>query len=76
MLGRTTTPRGVRQVTYNGHALYYYIGDNKPGDTRGQALNQFGTLWYVLGPTGNAVTSALDTAKAPSAATTNEAWRV
>jgi predicted lipoprotein with Yx(FWY)xxD motif len=69
MLGRTTTPRGVRQVTYNGHPLYYYAGDNAPGDTRGQALNQFGALWYVLGPAGNARTNTRDTAKAPSAAT-------
>ena len=69
MLGRTTSPRGVRQVTYNGHPLYYYIGDSKPGDTRGQALNQFGALWYVLGPTGNAVTNTPDTAKASAAAT-------
>ena len=70
MLGRTTTPNGVRQVTYNGHPLYYYVGDSKPGDTRGQALNQFGALWYVLRPTGNAVTNTPDTAKAPSAPTT------
>ena len=70
MLGRTTTPRGVRQVTYDGHPLYYYIGDNKPGDTRGQRLNQFGALWYVLRPTGNAVTNTPDTTKAPSPGTT------
>lgn len=57
-----TGPGGSRQVTYNGHPLYYYVGDQKPGDTRGQGLNQFGALWYVLSPSGNAVT------RAPSAA--------
>jgi predicted lipoprotein with Yx(FWY)xxD motif len=57
-LGTVTSPSGVRQVTYNGHPLYYYVGDSKPGSTRGQHLNEFGALWYVLGPNGHAVTSA------------------
>ena len=45
-----TQPGGGSQVTYNGHALYYYVGDHGPGQTTGQGLNQFGALWYVLGP--------------------------
>jgi predicted lipoprotein with Yx(FWY)xxD motif len=49
---------GAAQVTYNGHPLYYYVGDRRPGQVSGQGLNQFGALWYVLGPNGNAVTSA------------------
>jgi predicted lipoprotein with Yx(FWY)xxD motif len=57
-IGTITSPSGVRQVTYNGHPLYYYVGDSTPGSTRGQGLNQFGALWYVLGPAGNAVTSS------------------
>ncbi|HEY2319898.1 MAG TPA: hypothetical protein VGH67_16450 [Solirubrobacteraceae bacterium] len=69
-LGTTTSPRGVRQVTYNGHPLYYYVGDSKPGSTRGQGLNQFGALWYVLGPTGNAVLKAPAAAQAAPPATT------
>ncbi|HEX3979175.1 MAG TPA: hypothetical protein VHW96_23085 [Solirubrobacteraceae bacterium] len=67
-LGTTTSPSGVRQITYNGHPLYYYVGDSKPGSTRGQALNQFGALWYVLSPSGKAVTSAPRTAKAATPA--------
>jgi predicted lipoprotein with Yx(FWY)xxD motif len=47
-----------RQVTYNGHPLYYYVGDSAPGSTKGQGLNEFGALWYVLGPSGSATTSA------------------
>jgi predicted lipoprotein with Yx(FWY)xxD motif len=54
-------PGGNSQVTYNGHPLYYYVGDQKPGDTLGQGLNQFGALWYVLSPSGNADTSAPST---------------
>jgi secreted repeat protein with Y-X4-D motif len=49
---------GRRQVTYNHHPLYYYIGDQGPGDTQGQGVNQFGALWYVLSPSGNAITTA------------------
>ena len=66
-IGTVTSPSGVRQVTYNGHPLYYFVGDTKPGSTRGQGLNEFGALWYVLGPAGNAVTStAAKTAAAPA----------
>jgi predicted lipoprotein with Yx(FWY)xxD motif len=51
----TTTGGAKQQVTYNGHPLYYYAGDQKPGDTTGQGLNQFGAPWYVLAPTGNKI---------------------
>jgi predicted lipoprotein with Yx(FWY)xxD motif len=43
---------GQMQATYNGHPLYYYAGDNKPGDTNGEQLNQFGGLWYAVSPSG------------------------
>lgn len=55
---RVGTIGGTGQVTYNGHPLYYYVGDQKPGQTAGQGLNEFGALWYVLSPRGNAVLSA------------------
>jgi predicted lipoprotein with Yx(FWY)xxD motif len=67
-LGTITSPGGVRQVTYNGHPLYYFAGDSKPGSTRGQALNEFGALWYVLGSSGNAITSSSGTENAAPAA--------
>jgi len=43
------------QVTYSGHPLYYYAGDQKAGDTTGQGLDQFGAKWYVLSATGDKV---------------------
>jgi predicted lipoprotein with Yx(FWY)xxD motif len=58
-LGSTTS--GFKQVTYNGHPLYYYVGDHSPGSTKGQDLNQFGARWFVLSANGSA-----NTAKAPS----------
>jgi predicted lipoprotein with Yx(FWY)xxD motif len=58
---------GTSQVAYNGHPLYYYVGDQGRGQTKGQGLNQFGALWYVLSPAGTAITSAPTTpAPAPS----------
>jgi predicted lipoprotein with Yx(FWY)xxD motif len=47
-----TTGRGKSIVTYNGHPLYYYAGDQKPGATTGQGLDQFGGGWYVVTPAG------------------------
>jgi predicted lipoprotein with Yx(FWY)xxD motif len=68
LIGTTTSSSGVKQVTYQGHPLYYYVGDSSPGSTRGQALNQFGALWYVLGPSGNAITRAPSSSTAAPAA--------
>jgi predicted lipoprotein with Yx(FWY)xxD motif len=52
----TTTPRaGTSIITYNGHPLYYYVGDQKPGATTGQGLNQFGGGWYVVTPAGDKI---------------------
>jgi predicted lipoprotein with Yx(FWY)xxD motif len=54
-LGTTRRTDGTSEVTYHGHPLYYYAGDARPGDTKGQALNQFGADWYVLAPSGNKI---------------------
>jgi predicted lipoprotein with Yx(FWY)xxD motif len=48
---------GGTQVTYHGHPLYYYVGDNEPGDTAGQGLNQFGARWYVVAASGDRITT-------------------
>jgi len=50
------TSGGQMQITYNGHPLYYYVGDVNPGQTGGEQLNQFGGLWYAVSPTGTQVT--------------------
>ena len=52
LVGTITRADGSKQVTYNGHPLYYYVGDRNPGDTTGQNLDQFGGGWYVLSPAG------------------------
>jgi secreted repeat protein with Y-X4-D motif len=48
----------VTQMTYNGHPLYLYAPDAKPGDATGQGVNGFGAPWYVLSAAGNAITSS------------------
>lgn len=55
LLGTTKRSDGKIQVTYNGHPLYRYAGDSKPGDTNGEGLNQFGAAWYVLNVSGHKV---------------------
>jgi hypothetical protein len=55
MVGTTTRSDGKPQVTYDGHPLYLYEGDQKPGDTNGQGITAFGAAWYALSPAGNQV---------------------
>jgi predicted lipoprotein with Yx(FWY)xxD motif len=54
-LGTTKRGDGSTQLTYNGHPLYRYAADGKPGDTSGQGLDQFGAKWYVLNATGSKI---------------------
>jgi predicted lipoprotein with Yx(FWY)xxD motif len=54
-----TTPRsdGGAQVTYNGHPLYLFAGDQAAGDTNGQGLTEFGGSWFALNSGGDPVTT-------------------
>jgi predicted lipoprotein with Yx(FWY)xxD motif len=55
MLGTTKRSDGKTQVTYNGHPLYLFEADRKPGDATGENVDAFGAEWYVLSPAGNKV---------------------
>jgi predicted lipoprotein with Yx(FWY)xxD motif len=50
----TTFPRddGTMQVSVNGHPLYTYGPDAKPGDTNGQDV---GDVWYAVGTNGQKI---------------------
>ena len=48
---------GKSQVTYNGHPLYRFVNDKKPGDTNGQGITAFGGRWFVLSPAGKRVSA-------------------
>jgi predicted lipoprotein with Yx(FWY)xxD motif len=54
-LGTTKRSDGKRQVTYNGHPLYYWYGD-PPGKVLCQDVEEFGGHWYVVDPAGDAIT--------------------
>jgi predicted lipoprotein with Yx(FWY)xxD motif len=41
------------QVSYNGHPLYYYIGDTGKRQANGEALFAFKGYWYTLTKKGN-----------------------
>jgi predicted lipoprotein with Yx(FWY)xxD motif len=60
MLGTTKRSDGSEQVTYNGHPLYYFEDDKKPGQTTGQGLDKFGAEWYVLGANGSKIEGGED----------------
>ena len=53
-----TTGSGPQQATYNGHPLYTYSGDTKPGQTNGQGLFH---LWYAAAPLKAGATAAAAT---------------
>jgi predicted lipoprotein with Yx(FWY)xxD motif len=61
MVGTTTRSDGKPHVTYQGHPLYLYEGDQKPGDTNGQGITAFGARWYALTPAGNQVSGGTST---------------
>jgi predicted lipoprotein with Yx(FWY)xxD motif len=54
-LGTTKRSNGTLQVTYAGHPLYYYGGDQTAGTENGQGS---GGVWYVLAPSGAVITKA------------------
>lgn len=64
MLSTTTRPDDhATQVTFDGHPLYYFSGDAKAGDVNGQGTMG---IWYVVSPSGSAITTTTSTTPAPS----------
>jgi predicted lipoprotein with Yx(FWY)xxD motif len=57
---------GSRQLSYNGHPLYRYLGDGKPGDTNGENLTAFGGIWRVVSGAGKTVSKAPSASSTPS----------
>ena len=55
LLATTLRSDGRRQVTYQGHPLYRYVGDTQPGQTTGQGSRAFGARWFVVSPAGEKV---------------------
>jgi predicted lipoprotein with Yx(FWY)xxD motif len=55
LLGTVKRTDGRRQVTYNGHPLYYYVSDTRPGQVGCQAVLEYGGYWYVVDRAGKAI---------------------
>ena len=53
LLGTIARRDGGVQVTYNGHALYYYQGDDGPGQTNGHHVQYTWGEWYLMTPEGS-----------------------
>ena len=54
-LGTVARRGGGREVTYAGHPLYFYAGDSRAGQLKGEGLNQFGAPWDIVAPSGRGI---------------------
>ena len=55
LLGTVKRANGAAQVTYAGFPLYFYVGDSKPGDVKGEGVEAF----YVVSAKGALVKKAV-----------------
>jgi predicted lipoprotein with Yx(FWY)xxD motif len=55
MLGTIAISGGKKQVTYNGHPLYLYVGDSSSAQTSYIGASGFGGTWYGVNASGAAV---------------------
>ena len=58
-LGTITRSDGTKQVTYDGHPLYFFSGDSGPGMASGQGNDGFGAKWWLVSPSGSDITAAV-----------------
>ena len=58
-LSTFTRSDGTKQVAYDGHPLYYFVGDSKPDEVTGQGSDGFGAKWWLVNPSGSAITTAV-----------------
>jgi predicted lipoprotein with Yx(FWY)xxD motif len=66
-LGTITRTDGTKQVTYDGHPLYYFVGDSGPGMATGQGSDNFGAKWWLVAPAGTDVTGTVSSFTASTA---------
>jgi len=61
-LGTIMRSDGSEQVTYKGHPLYYFVADTSAGSTKGQGSDGFGAKWWLIAPSGAAITASATSA--------------
>ncbi|MGH2980881.1 MAG: COG4315 family predicted lipoprotein [Solirubrobacterales bacterium] len=54
LLGTRKRSNGHRQVTYDGHPLYFYV-DDPEGEVLCHNVEEFGGLWLAVKPSGKPV---------------------
>jgi predicted lipoprotein with Yx(FWY)xxD motif len=54
LFGTTERTEGATQATYGEWPLYYYAGDQEPGDVDGQGVDG---VWFVVGADGELIRS-------------------
>jgi predicted lipoprotein with Yx(FWY)xxD motif len=70
-LGTIVRSDGTKQVTYDGHPLYYFAGDPKAGSITGQGSDSFGAKWWLVSPAGAAImTGTSGSGATPAASST------
>ncbi len=67
-IGTITRTDGTKQVTYDGHPLYYFSGDSGPGTASGQGSDAFGAKWWLVAPAGSDVTASVSSFTAGASA--------
>jgi predicted lipoprotein with Yx(FWY)xxD motif len=78
-LGTTMRSDGTQEVTYKGHPLYYFVADKSAGSTSGQGSNSFGAKWWLVAPSGTAITtggtsSASSSGGSSASSSSSSAW--
>ena len=76
-LGTITRSDGTKQVTYDGHPLYYFVGDSAAGQANGQGSDNFGAKWWLVASSGAKITAsgtAAANAPAPSSSNAGGGW--
>src|SRR5579859_4343132 len=53
-LGTIARQDGSTQATYNGHPVYTYGGDSKPGQNNGNGITASGGVWHEVTVSGSA----------------------
>jgi predicted lipoprotein with Yx(FWY)xxD motif len=61
-LGTISLGHGVKQVSYKGHALYYFASDTAAGQATGEGQNGF----YVVSPSGSSIKKAANSSGSSS----------
>jgi predicted lipoprotein with Yx(FWY)xxD motif len=57
LLGTSKRADGTLGVTYAGHPLYYFAGDQAAGQANGKGSDGFGAKWWPVSPDGAAIES-------------------